>query len=82
MADRKLLTPSEQMQYELEPITRAPVDIGDKVMIHDIGNEGLEGTVSVLLSAQFIARVPHWGEVFRLYKYKGITWDICNEKSK
>ena len=69
-------------KYKPEPITNAPVDIGDKVMIHDIGDEGLEGTVSVLLSAQFIARVPNLGEVFVLYKYKGVTWDICNEKSK
>ena len=64
-------------KYKPAPITNAPVDVGDKVMIHDIGEdeEGLEGTVSVLLSAQFIARVPNWGEVFRLYKDKSTTWN-------
>lgn len=58
----------------------APVNSRDKVIL--VNEDGTEctATVRVVLATQFLSYVPKQGDVFRLYKDKGVTWKLTNDK--
>jgi len=58
----------------------APVSVRDKVTLILDDDTECTATVRVVLATQFLSYVPKQGDVFRLYKDKGVTWKQINDK--